>query len=110
MAIATLTKTNPPPADEDFCLPGLELQHEMHLSLRHWESVGFITQRLSDAGAEVSALSMSNNAGAFVLKCRIKAISSAHARAFVDGLGNLIEGAASVEHLMLAKTASHAGA
>jgi hypothetical protein len=110
MAIATQLKSDPLCSEEDFRLPGLELQHEMHFPLKHWASVAAITQGLSEAGAEVHALSLSRHAGAFVLKCRVKAISAARARAFVDELAGVVEGAATVEHLMLARTPDHAGA
>lgn len=108
MAFSTETSLEPACGAEDFCLPGLELQHEMLFSLKDWSSIGGITERLSEAGAEVHALTLNRTADTFVLRCRVKAISAARARAFVNDLGPLVEGAASVEHLMLAKTAEHA--
>ncbi len=96
--------------EDDFCLPGLELQHELLLSLRDWSSAVSILQRLSEAGADLHALSINPQAGAFVLKCRVKAISAARARAFVAELGAFASGAACVEHLILAKAPEHARA
>jgi hypothetical protein len=90
-------------------LPGLELQHDLHLTLRHWSSVGAVTQTLSEAGAEVHALNLSRHADACVLRCRVKAISARRARELADSLGALLTGAASVEHLMLTKGGAHAG-
>lgn len=97
-------------AEEDWRLPGLELHHDLHVSLRSWSSLGSIIQALHEVGAEVHALSLSRQADAFVLRCRVKSISAAQARAFADDLSQRGEGAASVEHLMLAKAADHAGA
>lgn len=96
--------------EDDFCLPGLELQHELLLSLRDWSSAVPVLQRLSDAGADLHALSINPQAGGFVLKCRVKAISAARARAFVAELGVFASGAACVEHLILAKAPEHARA
>jgi hypothetical protein len=108
MAFSTETSLDTVCSAEDFCLPGLELQHEMLFSLKDWSSIGGITERLSQAGAEVHALSLNRTADLFVLRCRVKSISAARARAFVHDLGSLVEGAASVEHLMLAKPVEHA--
>lgn len=99
-----------PDGEDDFCLPGLELQHELLLSLSEWRSAVAIVQRLSDAGAELFALSLNPQAGGFVLKCRVKAISAARARAFVAELADVAAGAACVEHLILAKAPDRAGA
>jgi hypothetical protein len=96
--------------EDDFCLPGLEVQHELLLTLRDWASAVSILQRLSEAGADLHALSINPQAGAFVLKCRVKAISAARARAFVANLGVFASGAACVEHLILAKAPEHARA
>ncbi|ANP46046.1 hypothetical protein [Candidatus Viadribacter manganicus] len=96
--------------EDDFCLPGLELQHELLLTLRDWESAAVIVQRLSEAGAELHALSVNPQADGFILKCRVKAISATRARAFVADLGAFVSGAACVEHLMLAKAPDHARA
>jgi hypothetical protein len=95
---------------EDFCLPGLELQHEMLFSLKNWSDVGDITDRLSAVGADVHALSLNRSADLFVLRCRVKAISAARARAFVRDVAGVVQGVASVEHLMLAKAGEHVGA
>lgn len=100
-----------PEADEDdFRLPGLDIQHELLLSLPSWESAAPIMQRLADVGAGLHALSLSPQAGRFVLKCRVHAISPARARAFVAGLGEFADGPAVVEHLILAKACDHARA
>ncbi|MBX3428335.1 MAG: hypothetical protein KF779_02005 [Hyphomonadaceae bacterium] len=103
------SKPRPNQSDEDdFCLPGLELQHELLLTLRDWASAVSILQTLSEAGAELHALSINPQAGAFVLKCRVKAISARRARAFVSDLGAFASGAACVEHLILAKAPNNA--
>lgn len=94
--------------EDDFCLPGLEMQHELLLTLSDWPSAASILQRLADAGAELGALSINPQAGAFVLKCRVKAISAPRARAFVAELGAIAAGAACVEHLILARAPGHA--
>lgn len=96
--------------EDDFCLPGLEVQHELLLTLRDWSSAALIVQRLSDAGAELHALSINPQAGAFILKCRVKAITASRARRFVAELGAFVAGAACVEHLILAKAPDHARA
>lgn len=96
--------------DEDFCLPGLELQHDLQFSLADWTSAGDIVQRLSTTGAHLHALSLRPRAGGFVLSCRVKAISAAQARAFLTGCADIITGAASVEHLLLSTARDHAGA
>ena len=96
--------------EDDFCLPGLEVQHELLLTLRDWSAATAILQRLSDAGADLHALSINPQAGGFVLKCRVKAISAARARLFVAELGAFASGAACVEHLILAKAPDNARA
>ena len=96
--------------EDDFCLPGLEVQHELLLTLCEWESSVSILRRLSEVGAEVHALSVNPQAGTFVLKCRVKGISASRARAFVNELGVFVSGAACVEHLILAKAPDHARA
>ncbi len=95
---------------DDFCLPGLEVQQELLLSLKHWQSAATIVQRLSDEGAEVYALALNPQAGGYVLRCKVRAISPSRARAFVADLGVLAVGAACVEHFILAKAPAHAGA
>jgi len=95
--------------EDDWGLPGLELHHDLHLTLKHWSSLGAVTQRLSDAGADVHALSLSRHADICVLRCRVKAISARRARELADGLRGFLVGAASVEHLMLTKGGAHAG-
>ncbi len=102
--------SNPPliqSDEDDFCLPGLELQHELLLSLRDWSSAVSVLQRLSDAGADLHALSINPQPGGFALKCRVKAISVARVRAFVAELGVFVPGAACVEHLILANAPDH---
>ena len=96
--------------EDDFCLPGLEVQHELLLTLRDWVSSVSILKRLSEVGAELHALSVNPQAGAFVLKCRVKGISASRARAFVRELGVFASGAACVEHLILAKAPDNARA
>ncbi len=110
MAFELQAPSEPDCIAEDFCLPGLELQHEMLFSLKNWSDVGGITERLNATGAEVHALSLNRSADLFVLRCRVKAISAARARAFVRDLDGVVEGAGSVEHLMLAKAGEHVGA
>jgi hypothetical protein len=95
--------------EDDWGLPGLELQHDLHLTLKHWSSVGAVAQTLSDAGAEVHALSLSRHADNCVLRCRVKSISARRARELADALRDFLVGSASVEHLMLTKGGAHAG-
>lgn len=102
-----------PPVDlfeDDFCLPGLEFQHELLLTLQDWASAACIVRRLADAGAELCALTLNPQGGGFILKCRVHAISASRARAFVADLGELNASAAAVEHLILAKSCDHARA
>lgn len=110
MAFELQATSEPDCNAEDFCLPGLELQHEMLFSLKNWSDVAGITDRLSAVGADLHALSLNRSADLFVLRCRVKAISAARARAFVRDLTGVVEGAASVEHLMLAKAGEYVGA
>jgi hypothetical protein len=110
MAYEAPNQSAEPDGEDDFCLPGLELQHELLLSLSEWRSAIAVAQRLSDAGAELFSLSLNPQAGRFVLKCRVKAISAARARAFVAELDEFAAGVACVEHLILAKAPDRAGA
>jgi len=112
--MSTDTKAEQEPAcsggEEDWRLPGLELQHDIQIALKDWASLAPITEGLAAFGADVRSLSLNRRADAFVLRCRVTSISAARAREFVNGLADVADGAASVEHLMLARAADHAGA
>jgi hypothetical protein len=87
-------------------LPGVELQHELSLSLRDWTAWSETSRRLLDAGAELVGVQISRQGERLQGRCRIKAISASAARRIAAKLSS--EGLAehaSVEHLMLSKPA-----
>ena len=90
-------------------LAGLDLQHDLYLTLTDWTVWDAISDRLIEAGAELHSLQISRQGDAFNARCRLKRLSSEAARALT---GRLLDAGlaqqASVEHLMLAK--SNAGA
>lgn len=92
-------------ADADFgALPGLELQHDLYLTVRNWSDGQEIWRRLSHAGADLQSLQISRQEEAFSVRCRVKRVSSDAVRTLCAGL--LDDGVAqlsSVEHLMLAR-------
>ncbi|HYD86884.1 MAG TPA: hypothetical protein VEA80_05375 [Vitreimonas sp.] len=87
-------------------LAGLELQHDLYLTLGDWRSWSDISGRLVVAGAELQSLQISRQNEAFAVRCRLKGLSSEAARGLSGGL--LDQGLASccsVEHLMLSRAA-----
>jgi hypothetical protein len=88
-------------------LPGVEFQHDVHLAVRDWAAWTAVSERLSLAGADVHTLQLARSEGGFDVRCRLKRVSAASARALLDAL--LDEGVAergNVEHLVLAKGAT----
>ncbi len=86
-------------------LPGLELQHDLYLTVRDDSDGQEVWRRLAEAGAELQSLQIIRQDEAFSLRCRIKSVSSDAARGFcakliVDDIAQF----SSVEHLMLART------
>jgi hypothetical protein len=90
-------------------LAGLDLQHDLYLTLTDWTVWDAISDRLIEAGADLHSLQISRQGDAFSARCRLKRLSSEAARALTGRLldGGLVQ-QASVEHLMLAK--ANAGA
>ncbi|HRE45900.1 MAG TPA: hypothetical protein PKY87_18290 [Terricaulis sp.] len=85
-------------------LAGLELQHDLQLSLSDWRDWQGVTARLIDSGAELSGLNIARNAGGFDARCRVRNLTSQAARALTQTLlGEGLARQASVEHLMLAR-------
>jgi hypothetical protein len=85
-------------------LPGVEFQHDVHLSVRDWSAWTAVSDRLSLAGADVHALQLARSDGGFDVRCRLKQVSAEAARALLNALLN--EGIAergNIEHLVLAK-------
>jgi hypothetical protein len=90
-------------------LPGVELQHDLSISVRDWSAWIEASRRLQDAGAELVGVQMARRGEALHGRCRIKAISAPAARAIAAALND--EGLAEhahVEHLMLAKAGGRA--
>lgn len=86
-------------------LAGLELQHDIYLTLPDWRGWEEVSSALSAAGADVQTVQISRQPEGFSVRCRFKRVSSETARnlsgQFLDtGLARN----ASVEHLMLAST------
>lgn len=87
---------------EDWSLPGLELQHDVHALLGSWRDWDEIARRLTDAGADLHALTMSRQADGVNVRFRIKKISAGRARTFCAALqADGFVCRVSVEHLML---------
>lgn len=97
-------------ADADFgALPGLELQHDLYLTVRDWTDGQEVWRRLAHAGADLQSLQISRQEEVFSLRCRIKRVSSDAARSLCASLRD--DGVAqnsSVEHLMLARSQARA--
>lgn len=90
-------------------LAGLELQHDLYLTLPHWRGWDSVSNALTGAGAEVQSLQISRQSDGWNARCRLKSLSSEAVRGLADRL--LDEGVAlraSVEHLMLAVSAGRA--
>jgi hypothetical protein len=85
-------------------LAGLELQHDLYLTLTDWTAWDAVSSRLAEAGAELQSLQLSRQGGGFSVRCRLKRLSSEAARGLSGGLLDAgLAQQASVEHLMLAK-------
>jgi hypothetical protein len=84
----------------------LELQHDLHLMLGDWQAWAAVAEQVRGAGADVATLHLSRLGEAYTARCRLKHISSDDARALSSALldAGLVRGA-SVEHLMLARSA-----
>lgn len=84
-------------------LAGLELQHDIYLTLPDWRGWDDVSSALNAAGAEVQTVQISRQNEGFSVRCRFKRVSSEAARSLS---GQLLDAGlartASVEHLMLA--------
>jgi len=95
------------PHAEDWGLPGLDLLHEMHFSLGDWTQLAALAEKFREAGAEIQSLTFDRRPEAVMARCRVRGISSSRARSIAFDLAEagLILAPASVEHLMLARSA-----
>jgi hypothetical protein len=85
-------------------LAGLDLQHDLQLSLSDWRDWQKIATQLNETGAELSGLNIARQDGGFSARCRLRNLTSQAARAFAQALlGDGLASQASVEHLMLAR-------
>ena len=94
--------------EESWSLPGLELQHDMHLTLQLWDAWDEIAWRLKRSGAEFASLNIAKQGNKIAVRCRVKRLSPKQARTFIAAV--LAEGhalAGGVEHLMLAEKSEH---
>ncbi|MGH6950769.1 MAG: hypothetical protein ACREH4_07840 [Vitreimonas sp.] len=88
---------------------GLELQHDLYLTLTDWTAWEFVSSRLIELGADLQSLQISRQGDGFSARCRVKRLSSEAARDLSGGLLDAgVARQASVEHLMLAKPAAGA--
>lgn len=87
-------------------LAGLDLQHDLHLSVSDWTSWTSVTSLLHSLGAEVLSLQLGRMEGGFSLRCRLRRLSAEAARGLIGTLlDSGVADRASVEHLMLSKKA-----
>ena len=83
---------------------GLELQHDLYLTLTDWTVWEHVSTRLIAIGADLQSLQISRQGDGFSARCRLKRLSSEAARGLSGGLLDAgLARQASVEHLMLAK-------
>ena len=98
--MTTLARCNTGPD----AVPGLELQHDLQLSLADWRDWHGVSQCLIETGAELSGLSIARQEDGFFARCRLRNLSSPAARTLAQRLlGDGLARQASVEHLMLAR-------
>jgi hypothetical protein len=89
---------------------GLELQHDLQLSVSDWRDWDAVALHVRGLGAELAGLNLSRQDAGFSLRCRLTNISSEAARGLSQALiAAGLAKQASVEHLMLARGARHAG-
>ncbi len=84
-------------------LAGLDLQHDLQLTLVEQTDWSVIADLLRRAGADVQQLQLARLEQGVAVRCRLKSISPEGARAFTHSLldNGLVE-RAHVEHLVLA--------
>ena len=88
-------------------LSGLELQHDLYLAIPDAAVWPAVTDLVKRAGADLHSLQLQRQGEGFAARCRLKRLSSDHARRLAGAL--LDQGfarQASVEHLMLTKAAT----
>lgn len=91
-------------AAEIGALSGLELQHDLYLTVSDWAAWNDVSERLAGAGAELHSLQVSRQGAGFSVRCRIKKLSSPDARALTESFLHAgLAQSASVEHLMLTR-------
>lgn len=84
-------------------LKGLNLQHELQLSIEDWRAWTSITELLKKLGAEVDNLQLVRIGAGYSVRCRLNGVSEHAARTLTHTLldSGLAE-RASVEHLVVA--------
>jgi len=88
-------------------LPGVEIQHDLFLSLPDLTAWSAIAARLTDVRAEVRALQIAPDGDGLGLRCRLTRIASDQVRALVaDLLKTGVARRGQVEHLLLAAGAA----
>lgn len=96
-------------AKDEGAFAGLELQHDLYLTLTDWTVWEHVSTRLIALGADLQNLQISRQGDGFSARCRLKRLSSEAARGLSGGLLDAgLASQASVEHLMLAKPAAGA--
>lgn len=88
---------------DDWCIPGLELSHDLDFVLHDWNSWGAFEGQLTARGGRVHSLTMRRQSTGVLVRCRVRGISANQAREVGAWLGaNELAANVSVEHLMLA--------
>lgn len=91
-------------AKDEGAFAGLELQHDLYLTLTDWTVWEHVSTRLIALGADLQSLQVSRQGDGFSVRCRLKRLSSEAARGLSGSLLDAgVASQASVEHLMLAK-------
>ena len=94
-------------AIDEGAFPGLELQHDLYLTLTDWTVWEHVSSRLVELGAELQSLQIARQGDGFSARGRLKRLSSEAARGLSGGLLDAgVAQQASVEHLMLANPAA----
>ena len=98
-----------PNSAEAQALAGLDVQHDLFLSMSDWSQWGAISPLLQDIGGEVESLNLARHANGYSARCRLRRVSAEAARALTARLldDGLVE-RASVEHLVLGAKATGA--
>lgn len=84
-------------------LGGLDLQHDLYLSVDDWRAWTEVSTRLLEAGADIQNVQITRQNSGFSARCRFAGLAAEAVRQLSAGL--LDEGVATraqVEHLLLA--------